>query len=353
MRVTLSNRHKEILNTIRKEDGISASHLLKQVLSAGFDISRPTLNRDLEELLSIDFISQEGKGPATRYFLTPKAKLETYIDAAKYFEQAPDDRNAYKQFNWQIFDQLAGYAIFSDDELELLAQLEERYQRNIRKLSQTIVKKEIERITIEFSWKSSKIEGNTYTLLETENLLKNGIEASGHSKEESIMILNHKKALDFIYANTNIYQQISKSKIENMHALLTKDLDINPGIRSLQVAITGTIYRPLDNQAQLIEALDKSVKLINSQESAYSRSFLTMLFLSYLQLFEDGNKRTSRLMGNAILLNSKLCPLSLRSVDGEKYKQGLVLFYEQNNISLFKEIYLEQAQFAVDNYFVA
>jgi Fic family protein len=78
-----------------------------------------------------------------------------------------------------------------------------------------------------------------------------------------------------------------------------------------------------------------------------------MLFLSYLQLFEDGNKRTSRLIGNSILISHTLCPLSLRSVDEEKYKQALVLFYEQNNFSLFKETYLEQAKFAVDNYFLA
>lgn len=353
MRVELANRHKQILEILSQEAGISPSTVFERLTKAGYDISRPTLNRDLETLVEIGFISQSGKGPATSYSITLKAKLETQIDVGGYFQKSPDERDANKSFNWQIFDQLSSYQVFNKEELDLLDGLSNIYQQNIKKLSETIIKKEIERITIEFSWKSSKIEGNTYTLLETENLIKNGVEASGHTKEESTMILNHKKALDFVYSNSGNFHELNKKKIEDIHTILTKNLNIDSGIRSLPVAITGTVYRPLDNQAQLIEALDKSLELINSQKTNYAKSLLTMLLMSYLQLFEDGNKRTSRLLGNALLLNGKLCPLSLRSVDEEKYKQGLILFYEQNNILLFKQIYLEQAKFAVENYFVA
>jgi Fic family protein len=218
-------------------------------------------------------------------------------------------------------------------------------------LSEAILQKEIERITIELSWKSSAIEGNTYSLLETENLLKNGLPAEGKSEEETQMVLNHKIAINHIFEHAEQYRDLSVNKIEKIHGLLTKDLGIQRGVRTALVGITGTAYTPIDNKPQIEDALGEMVILINSTSDVFAKSLLSMLLTSYIQAFEDGNKRTSRLLGNAVLLAHNSFPLSFRSVDEVRYKEGLLLFYEQNNLSLFKEIYMEQAEFAVKNYF--
>jgi Fic family protein len=213
------------------------------------------------------------------------------------------------------------------------------------------MRKEIERLNIDFSWKSSKIEGNTYSLLETEQLIKNQKEASGHSREEATMILNHKKALEYIDRNKNEFQSMSVPKIENIHSLLVDGLNVTKNLRKTLVGITGTNYRPLDNEFQIKEALEKTCKSVNETRDVFEKAIVLMLLIAYIQPFVDGNKRTSRLSGNAILQSFNSCPLSYRSMDEGEYKKAILLFYEQNNISYFKELFLKQFEFAVENYF--
>src|SRR5574344_1024369 len=100
------------------------------------------------------------------------------------------------------------------------------------------------------SWKSSQIEGNTYSLLDTEILIKENIEAKGHKKEEAIMILNHKNALEYIFENRDYFKTITKAKIEELHTILTKDLGVEKGLRKTPVGIVGTNYKPLDKNGR-------------------------------------------------------------------------------------------------------
>ena len=141
------------------------------------------------------------------------------------------------------------------------------------------------------------------------------------------------------------------AKIEEIHTVLTSGLNVAKGIRSGMVGIVGTNYRPLDNKFQIQEALEQLVVLINQTENTIEKALLAVLMISYIQPFEDGNKRTSRILGNAILLADDFCPLSYRSVDEVEYKKGTILFYEQNNISYFKQLFLEQFRLAVSKYF--
>ena len=117
------------------------------------------------------------------------------------------------------------------------------------------------------------------------------------------------------------------------------------------MGITGTKYRPLDNQFQVREALEKTCLLVNDEKDPLAKALLLSVMIAYIQPFEDGNKRTSRLMGNAILIAYDMCPLSYRSVDEVEYKKAVILFYEQNNINYFKQLFVEQFEFAVGNYF--
>ena len=212
-------------------------------------------------------------------------------------------------------------------------------------------RKEMERLGIDLSWKSSQIEGNTYSLLETERLLRESKTADGKTKEEAVMLLNHKDALRFILDNPDYLQQLSISRIEDIHTLLTRELSVDKGIRHRRIGITGTNYHPLDNEFQIREALSDTCSLINAKSCVFEKALLALVLLSYIQAFSDGNKRTARITSNAILIANGYCPLSFRSVDSIDYKKAMLLFYEQNNIYAIKQIFISQYEFAVREYF--
>ena len=133
--------------------------------------------------------------------------------------------------------------------------------------------------------------------------------------------------------------------------MLVKGLETEKGLRSRRVGITGTNYRPLDNAFQIREAMEETCNLINGRQNVFEKALLALLLISYIQPFTDGNKRTSRLVSNGILLAHGYCPLSFRTVDSMDYKKAMLVFYEQNNIVPFKEIFVSQYQFAVGEYF--
>jgi Fic family protein len=167
------------------------------------------------------------------------------------------------------------------------------------------------------------------------------------------MLLNHKKALDFVFENKSFFKKINRAKIEQLHKIITQELGITNNLRKTLVGITGTKFKPLDNQFQIMEAVDKLCDLINNTQSIFAKSLLSIILLSYIQPFEDGNKRSSRILGNAILIAHNSFPLPLRSVDENLYKEATLLFYEQNNLNLFKQMFLDQCHFSVENYFQA
>lgn len=319
--------------------------------ASGAKQSQITLTRELKVLIESGQVLRDGKGRAIRYSLSPTANLLRSIDVDKYFERSPDERPCFERYNLDILDQLGQISVFDDKELKLLSAYHKEFQAQKKALSPTLVKKEFERFTIELSWKSSVIEGNTYSLLETETLLKEGIAAKGKKAEDARMLLNHKTALGFVQEHAADFFPLNLRYIEKTHSLLVKGLGVSDRLRKTLVSITGTRYRPLDNEFQVREALEGACRHINRQKDCFSRSLLAILLISYIQPFEDGNKRTSRIIGNALLLNKNSFPLSFRSVDATDYKKAILLFYERNNITAFKEIFIEQAEFSVKNYY--
>ena len=165
------------------------------------------------------------------------------------------------------------------------------------------------------------------------------------------MLLNHKDALDFILEEPDYLHQITVRKIEDLHSILVKELGVDKGIRRRRVGIIGTNYRPLDNEFQIREALEDTCRLINAKENIFEKALLVLVLLSYIQAFSDGNKRTARITSNAILIANRYCPISFRTVDSVDYKKAMLIFYEQNNISAFKKIFIDQFAFAVQTYF--
>ena len=116
------------------------------------------------------------------------------------------------------------------------------------------------------------------------------------------------------------------------------------------MGITGTNYRPIDNEGQLRETLLDLFDYIDHLPTIYDKALLAVLGLSYIQPFADGNKRTSRLVGNAMLFQAGYAPMSYRSVDDREYKIATVIFYEQNSVQAFKKLFIEQYEFSAKHY---
>ncbi|MEA3344355.1 MAG: Fic family protein [Patescibacteria group bacterium] len=348
----LNKRQEIILTYILQGVKFCVSDIVDYFKKSNFQkVSRITIVRDLGFLVKEGFLIRQGSGRATRYLIAPQYNLIKEIDVEKYFSVSQDKRKIKKYFNFSIFDILKN-SVFALEEKELLQHLHQEFQRNLKNIkSKAIVAKELERIVVEFSWKSSQIEGNTYSLLDTESLIKEHKAAKGKTKEETQMILNHKKAFDFVLNNKNKFKKLSRAKIEQVHRLLTANLEITKNLRKNPVGITGTNYKPIDNIFQIEEAIEKMVKLINNKRNFFEKAFLTLILLSYIQPFEDGNKRTSRLVSIAVLLSYESGIISYRSVEEKEYKKASLLFYEVNNLWYFKQIFIQQFEFAVKNYF--
>ena len=345
----MMNIEKQILDFLKSNPESSSNQILENIEEKK---SIATIKRILSKLISQNLISTTGKGKSTRYKVSPFYKLFENINIEQYYEKEIDERLIINDFNFSLLtDILPKVNLFTEDELKKLTILQKESTKNISQLTKYLYNKELERLAIDLSWKSSQIEGNTYSLLETEKLLKEKETASGKTKEEAVMLLNHKDAIDFIVENPDYLYPLTVSKIEDIHNILTKELDVDRNIRNRRVGISGTNYRPLDNEFQIKEALSEMCNLINNKENIFEQALLALILISYIQPFVDGNKRTARIVSNAILINHKYCPISFRTVDSVDYKKAMLLFYEQNNVTIFKKIFIEQFEFAVKTYF--
>ena len=314
--------------------------------------SDSTMKRLLSAAVKEGNIETVGRGPATKYKLTPQAHVTMPLDLATYFDKDIDEREVQESFNFDLIrDVLPKVEIFTKEELEVLNAAQMEFKKNTEGMTELEYRKEMERLGVDLSWKSSQIEGNTYSLLETERLLKDKQTASGKTKEEAIMLLNHKDALDFVLDVPDYLKELSVHRIEDIHSILTKELEVDRNIRHRRVGITGTNYRPLDNEFQIREALEDTCTLVNGKDNVFEKALLTLVLLSYIQAFVDGNKRTARITSNAVLIANGYCPISFRTVDSIDYKKAMLMFYEQNNIAAFKKIFIEQFLFAVKTYF--
>ncbi len=344
----MNERQKKIIEFAKKNQSFKNKNLF---VFFNAEYSRETITRDLSFLCQQNILDKKGAGAFVVYSLSDTYQILKEIDVEKYFSTPYVERKVRENFNFEIFKILKG-DIFTEKEKRKLENLHDKFISNFSKYkSQTLINKEFERIMIEFSWKSSAIEGNTYSLLSTEALIKENVKEEGKSEKETQMILNHKDAFNEAVQNKQKFLKLDYSDIEYIHGILIKDLGISKNIRNGIVGITGTKYKPLENSFQLKEVLQKMVDLINKKDSFFEKVFLSLVLISYIQAFEDGNKRTARMVSNSILLAHNFIPLSYRIVDVKEYKKASLLFYELNNVSYFKQIFIEQFEDAVNNYF--
>ena len=340
---------KLILDFLKNKPNSSSKEIFEGLNSV---VSYATVKRNLSKLLNENHIIQQGNAKNSRYALSPTFNLFYPINLDEYYSKEIDEREILTSYNFSLIPEiLPNVSLFTSQELALLDNLQNKFSENIAKLSAYEYQKDMERLAIDLSWKSSQIEGNTYSLLETERLLKDKHTAEGKTKDEAIMLLNHKDAIDFVVANPDYFLLLSVAKMEELHSILVKELGVDRNIRTRRVGITGTNYRPLENEFQIREALQQTCDLINNRENVFEKALIALVLLSYIQAVTDGSKRVARIMSNAILIANKHCPISFRTIDSVDYKKAILLFYEQNNISAFKQIFINQFEFAVENYF--
>ena len=330
---------------------MSSSAVHSAFVGLGEKVSLVTVKRTLSQMAKADWIRVSGSGPATTYEISSLGRLFASINAHEYCAAEPDKRFGLANFNFDLLPALP-MEIFSSDELNVLERASAEYRRRTSDISDAIQHKELERLVIELSWKSSQIEGNTYTLLDTEKLILKNKEAPGHDKQEARMILNHKDAFALIHDKRRQFKTLTRANLEQLHAALVKDLSINIGVRTQPFGFLGSKCRPLDNRHQITDAIQSLATAIARAETAYAKALIALFGISYIQPFEDGNKRTARLMANALLLAHGCAPLSYRSVDENEYREAVLVFYEINSIVPSKKIFVEQYDFAARNYAV-
>ena len=344
----LNNKKQAIIDFVRANQPVDRPTIYNGVKVKMGD---STIRRLLLEMTP-ELIKTNGKGKARTYSISNAYELFVPIDIEAYYKLLPEDRNAKQSFNLDLISKVLSKAeLFTNEELEHLNALHDKYTKNISPLTDNEYKNELERLAIDLSWKSGEIEGNTYSLLETEALIKYKEIAEGKKQEDAQMLLNHKDTLDFIIAQPDFLSSLSVARIEDIHSMLIKNLNVDRNIRKRGVSVGGTLYKPLNIESQIREALEQMCTFVNSKNNVFEKAFSLLVLISYVQAFNDGNKRTARIISNAILMEAGYCPLTYRSVKASDYKKAMLLFYEQNNITALKNMFIEQYEFAVETYF--
>jgi hypothetical protein len=201
----------------------------------------------------------------------------------------------------------------------------------------------LQRLLIDLSWNSSRLEGNTYSLLETERLIELGEAAEGKSQTDAQMIRNHKAAIEFLVQSAKDIA-FDRRTILNLHALLADNLLSDPRapgrLRTKPVGISGSVFHPLANPVLIAEYFDQVLATANAITNPFEQSLFVMVQLPYLQPFDDVNKRTSRLAANIPLVRQNLSPLSFVDLPDTTYTHGMLGVYELNRTDLIKDAYL-------------
>lgn len=201
----------------------------------------------------------------------------------------------------------------------------------------------LNRLLIDLSWASSRLEGNTYNRLDTERLIRFGEAASGKDATETQMILNHKAAIEYLVHNAE-HIAVNTETIIAVHALLSDGLLADPmacgRLRNRAVEIGGSVYLPLALPQRIEELFGITLGMAAEIEDPFEQAFFLMAHLPYLQPFEDVNKRVSRLAANIPLIKGNLSPLSFIDVPERTYVDALLGVYELNRVELLRDVFV-------------
>jgi Fic family protein len=304
-----------------------------------------TLRRRLQRLVGAGLVQISGTGRGTRY---------TYLEDDSSLPVSPDGDQIRRIVRKPLtkrhpvgYDRtfLESYTPNKTSYLPLSLRkylAEVGVTRSQPMVAGTYAREILHRLLIDLSWNSSRLEGNTYSLLDTERLIEAGETAEGKKAEETQMILNHKAAIELLVDNA-AEVGFNRYTLTNLHAILANNLLPDPGaggrLRAKDVGIEGTVFHPLSGPQVIEECFDLLLTKASGIEDPFEQSFFAMVHLPYLQPFDDVNKRVSRLAANIPLIKQNLSPLSFVDVPKRNYVDALLGVYELNRTELLRDVY--------------
>lgn len=332
-----------ILDYIAEHPGAGREGIRRNIAP---DASSTTVWRVLKKLIDENKLESTGKGRATGYYLAGSAVIRDFL-------KTPYNRRTPVSYNREFLDRYIPNNTYYLADIER-KQLKEAGQPNPPSLpAGTYARRILERLLVDLSWASSRMEGNTYDILETERLINFGQEAEGKTRKEAVMILNHKEAIQYIVENINDIN-IDRHDLFNIHALLSDGLLSNPAmagrLRRMPVGITHSNYTPPGDEFEIEENFNILIQKAAAITEPFEQSFFLLVHIPYLQAFDDINKRTSRLSSNVPLLKADLAPMSFVTINDHDYIDGLIGIYELNNVSLLREAYIDAYRTSSENY---
>jgi Fic family protein len=365
---------EQVLSHVRNlPDGIRVAGLYHLL---GYQISRRSLQRRLSELVAAGKLTSEKRGRSTRYFVPRPAgqrrKEDGSIQLARVVGDALPEWADDVQMENSIPLSPSGAEVrrgvrkpetertpigYQREFLDEYRPNESRYltPETLAHLARigrtpeserpagTYARHMLDRLLVDLSWASSRLEGNTYSLLDTKELIEHGQAAEGKDAAETQMILNHKAAIEFVVESAGELA-FNKQMILNLHALLSDNLLPDPGasgrLRRIGVGINDSVYHPLEVPQLIEECFQQIVDTAAAIREPFEQAFFAMVHLPYLQPFEDVNKRVSRLGANIPLVRHNLCPLSFVDVSERAYIAGLLGIYELNRVELLRDVFV-------------
>ncbi|WP_119274951.1 Fic family protein [Taklimakanibacter deserti] len=340
-------------------DGLTLQQIADLLAAA---LPRRTLQHRLKALVDDNRLVMEGKGRWARYRL-PQAKEATVEIAAKAEARFEAEVLTLSKAGREIRDYVrqapaarkpVGYhRVFLDsyrpNESFYLSAAERAHLREVgtpriaEQPAGTYAKRILNRLLIDLSWNSSRLEGNTYSLLDTRRLIELGEETEGKSRLEAQMILNHKDAIEFLVGAAEEIG-FNRYTVLNLHALLANNLLADPDapgrLRYIGVGIERSVFHPLEAPQLIEECFDQILKTASAIGDPFEQAFFVMVQLPYLQPFDDVNKRVSRLAANIPFIKGNLSPLSFQDVARELYADAVLGVYEMTRTELLRDVFI-------------
>ena len=332
--------------------GISVRELSDQFPN----LAQRTIQRRLKELRDQGRVRLEGRGPSSRYIAVERATgfresatsdskiplSEDSVEVLAYVSRPVERRHP-------VGYQREFLADYRPNQTYYLSAPLRRHLRRIGDTGQTRLpagtygREILQRLMVDLSWASSHLEGNTYSLLDTQRLIAHGQRADGKDALETQMILNHKAVIELIAENQEAVA-LNRLTLLSLHAVLSENLMKNASdegrLRQFPVEIGKSVFRPLGDPWQLNECFDLLLERACQIEDPFEQSFFMMVHLPYLQPFMDVNKRTSRLAANIPLLRANLCPLTFLGVSARDYALATLGVYEMTRVELLRDLYV-------------
>ena len=350
----------------RRPEGMSRAEIAEALTST---VPPRTLQFRLKYLVDAGLLVQQGEGRAAKYVLPETQPRQVHVArntadesviplssasaAIRGYLRQPFAGRKPAGYNRKFLDSYRPNSSFylTPEERERLAKIGQSNYAAAE--AGTYARQVLNRLLIELSWNSSRLEGNTYSLLDTKRLIEFGEEARGRDRLEAQMIVNHKEAIEFLVGAADEIG-FNRYTILNLHGILAQNLLPDPGaagrIRQIAVGIERSTFRPLEVPQLIEECFNQLLATAAAIDDPFEQAFFAMAQLPYLQPFDDVNKRVSRLAANIPFIQRNLSPLSFTDVSRSLYTEAMLGVYELNQVDLLKDVFLWAYERSAEQY---